>query len=204
MNVARFRGVQDVVADLSRVGGSDALLQSLPRLFAEAPDWLDYEASTWNVAPLNKQARSKISRLDFARYGNGDVGEVCKVYLLWSIVEMGPSAKSLRLKYDAMKSLSDVLQARPLAAIRTEDFHVAEALLAKSYAKGTAARWAGSLQTFATWLALHTGIPLTYKSRLRVPVAHGSRASDAARAEKLPPDEVIAAVVELWARDDLR
>ncbi|MGR3499623.1 MAG: hypothetical protein ACU0E9_12115 [Limimaricola soesokkakensis] len=198
-----MRRAENVIIELASVGGSDALLSALPRYLNEAPEWLDVDADIWNVAPLNRSVRRKKTNLNLSAILNADLREVVRVYLLSLIVDRRLGDSSLSMSYHAILLLSCVMQSRPISTLKTEDFYVAESAALRSFSSGTAYRYCSILQTFAYWLSLRTGVPLSYKSRIGNSQNHGRRSSEDDRAEKRVPDEVIADIVALWASDDL-
>ncbi|WP_375264062.1 hypothetical protein [Palleronia sp.] len=181
-------------------GGSASLVDALPRYFSSAPDWLNPESDTWNVAPLHRRADVKTYTIDFTRVAHCELRAVARAHSLWQIVERQVGPASLCAALNVFVHLGNQIGSRPLSTLKTEDFLAVERLLKDRYAQGTSARACADLQRVATWLNRQTGLHLDYTSTLRPAAVHGREATDESRYGKLLPDAVVADL--LAARHD--
>ncbi len=185
---------------LEKAVGDTPLVHELPRYLSGAPEWLDPDAETWNIAQLHHQSDKKTWTLDFRRLTHQELRAVARAHALWQIVEQQVSPTSLTGALNVFVYLADQLAARPLALLKTEDFHAAEHDISSNYAPGTSARMCADLQRICAWLDRHVGLRLEYTSTLRAPTEHGRAATDEGRDAKLLPDSVVADL--LSARHD--
>ena len=183
---------------LSRLGPEGeacSLIDALSRYRSSVPQGVDPEKDIWDLKALSKLATTKRQAVNFQAIINPDLREIAKIWALSKLADRGVGPAAIREISYCLPPLGQVLGARSIETLISQDFYDAEALIVEKWARGTAVRRSNTLVGFASWFALHTGKPITYKSRLQSNYLHGRGASEAEREEKNLPDEVISSLL---------
>lgn len=175
---------------------SEALMQMLPPCTALDDD-------TWNVLPWVRSTRnSSVTNAYFAIIKHSDLRMLCKLWVLHArVARQTRSLAAVNYRIAAMGALSNVLGARPLASLKTDDFLAAERSLAAHYSSSY--RFAGYLQQAAQWLSISFNMRLEYRSRIRRSATFGRQGTDSGRVAKLIPISILRDLINARHRPDL-
>lgn len=190
---------------LSEVPIEPVIIDLLPRLLAEIPASYSFETDEWDVIEWETRGVSKkrSSTLAFSRIAHTELRELAKLWVLDSRLKKQTGVGSAKWKISILKPLAEVLGARPLRTLKTNDFYDAESRLREEFAQGTAFRGSGFLESASSWLGMSLGLPLDYHSRLINPDVHGRYGTDEGKANKLVPDSVFRDLILARHREDL-
>jgi len=185
------RGANSAFKDLS-----DNLVQMLPPGAMVVDD-------VWNVLPWMRRTRNSLQQnAYFSVVKHPELKMLCKLWVLHArLTRRACSLAAVQFRIGAMKALSHVLGARPLLSLKTDDFLAAERWLRDSY--GSAYRRAGYLQQASEWLSTSFNMRLEYRNRLPHPAVYGRYGTDAGRARKLVPLEILRDLLNARHRDGL-
>lgn len=173
-------------------GASDAVLSMVDDLLLMVPAGGKFEDDQWDCLEwrlIHDNAQTKI--INFSVINHPDLKLLAKVRVLDSRLKRKAGIKSAMVCIVAMKGLSNVLGARLLRTLRTDDFELAQKQFARDFNPSTAHRYASGLATASTWLASLLQLPLDYQNTLpNIPV-HGRHGTEAGRKAKLVSDRVL-------------
>lgn len=193
----------ELAAWLEEQGANSAFRDLLDDMLGRLPEGLEFHEDDWNVI-------SWITRLGTATQKNARFGRIkhenlkclCKLWVLYARLTGSVNSRAgVDQRTLAFEALSQVLGARTFKTLKTDDFHAAEAWLAKRYQ--SAYRVAGHLQQASVWLSLTFNLRLAYNNRLSKPTVHGRYGTDEGRENKLLPSEIIRDLFQSQHREDL-
>lgn len=195
--------VEILLRKLGAQGDIPSLLETLRRQIADSPEWLEFEADIWNVAPIHRLGSVKTSNINFGDIVNLEIRDLARLHALWQIVDRKVGPASVRTTLSGFIVLDQVMGMRSINTLKTEDFYVAEGFLLEKFNRGSAARFCDALSAVGCWLTRQVGIRIHYpKGRIRKE-SRGRAANDEQRRSKLLPDEVIAALLACRQRESL-
>lgn len=193
----------DIPSWLAEQDASSAFLDLIDDMLRLVPDGLNFQSDIWNIISwVTKVGNSKQKNARFTRISNVYLRCLCKLWVLH--VRLTGSLNSLAgadQRITAFQALAQVVGARKIKTLKTDDFHAAEDWLAERYE--SAYRVAGHLQQASAWLSLNFNLRLDYKNRLTNPAVHGRYGTDEGREEKLVPSEIIRDLFQAQHREDL-
>jgi len=177
--------------------GAD-LLASMPRFANALPAGVSFDDDVWNLAQLQRQAKTKTFNVDFQKIGNRDLRLLAKIRVAELIAHKKIGATAASFACSAFAFLAEAIQARPVTTLTSGDFHHAESILRRKSPK-RAIRILADLARHCIWLNLHLGRHLVYKAPRPLPVSYGRAGTDAGRSEKLIPNTVLAKILSYRA-----
>lgn len=192
-----------LLARLGPEGETTALVNALPRYRSSAPEGVTVESDVWDLKALSKRAATKKKLINFKAIVNPDLREIAKIWFLSKLADGQVGYSIVQVMFYSLISLGTVLGARSIDTLTTQDFYDAEDLLVKGMAHGTASRRCSILAGFSIWFALHTGKPISYKSRVAPAFRHGRSATNAQREAKLLPDDAISSLLATQRRKEI-
>lgn len=184
-------------------GASSAFIEIYSELAQMLPPDVAIDDDIWNILPWLRSTRNSArTNIHFEVIQHRDLKILCKLWVLHArLTGRTYSLAAACFRIAAMEALSHVLGARPLLSLKTDDFLAAERWLRDGYA--SAFRRAGYLQQASQWLSISFNMRLEYRNRLRNPTVYGRYGTDAGRARKLIPIDVIRDLLNARHRDDL-
>lgn len=167
------------------------------------PDGVDFYSDIWDVLSWTRKiGNSKYKNIYFDEIENEDLRIASKVWILHGRRTRNISSLAgFNNRLSVMKVLSKVMGARSLKTLSTNEFMQAEKWIAKKYKAPF--RLAVTLQQAGIWLSKNFGLRINYKNSLPNPVVHGKYGTEAGRADKLIPDEVIRDLLAARHIEDL-
>lgn len=190
---------------LSELSADPVTVNMLSPLLTEIPATHSFGDDDWNVVDWETRgvARRRFSILRFSKIAHTELRTIAKLWVLDGRLKKQAGVGVAKWKITSLAKLGEVLGARPLRTLQTDDFYEAENKLRAGAAPGTAFRASSYLESACSWLKIRLGKPLDYQSRLSNPIVHGRYGKDETKAEKLVPDSVFRDLIAARHRDDL-
>ncbi|MFT6091298.1 hypothetical protein [Sulfitobacter sp.] len=181
---------------------ASSLLDRLTEMAGSAPQWLNPEAESWNVAPLHRLSNVRNFTLDFTKIKHRELRVLSRVFLLWRIVDRNNGPQALLAGLSTFRDIGEVLGSRPVSTLNSDDLYDVEDLIRDLHGQGTFARRCGDLQYASKWLTRHAGIRAAYTFKYRREAAHGRDATDDQRDAKLLPDRIVSDLLAARLREE--
>lgn len=178
------------------------LLDRLHNFLALLPDGNSFQETSWNIAAWSKR-RPKIFTLDFAKIGNPDLIDLCKLNLLERRHLRQISTSAAQMTLGAFTALGQALQARNWQTLDRGDFIQAEKWLIKTYNANTAYRISSELSRVALWLRDVLEKPLSHTPSGHIIRAYGRGSAGDGSEQKLLPNDVISDFLSARLRSNL-
>ncbi|HEY9815011.1 MAG TPA: hypothetical protein V6D20_04285, partial [Candidatus Obscuribacterales bacterium] len=190
---------------LSEIPANSVLVGKASPLLDELPHGASFKDDEWDVIDWLTRgvSRRRIAALRFFGIIHTDIRVLAKLWVLDGRLKKKTGKGVADSKINVMTALAEVLGARPLLTLKTDDFYHAEKLIAEKYSEGTAFRQSGYLEVASSWLGVSLGLPLDYQTKLTNPAVHGRYGKEEGRADKLVPDRVFRDLISARHRDDL-
>ncbi|TAN06493.1 MAG: hypothetical protein EPN38_08250 [Rhodanobacteraceae bacterium] len=184
-------------------GANSVFIELSSKLAEMVPPGSAIVDDVWNVLPWMRSTRNSSRRnAYFDAIKHPELRTLCKLWVLHGrLTNAANSLAAVEFRIAAMAALAHVLGARPLLALKTDDFLAAERWLRDSYA--SAYRRAGYLQQASQWLSTSFNMRLAYRNRLRNPIVYGRYGTDAERAKKLIPTDILRDLLNARHREGL-
>lgn len=179
---------------LERIPHGADLLASMPRFVAGLPSGVSFDDDVWNLAPLHRSSKVRTFNIDFGRIGNLDLRELAKIRVAELITRRRIAPTAAGLTCSAFALLSQVLQARSVMTLTSDDFQRARDI-AYQVSKKTAGRHLSDLARHGVWLNLHLGLHVVFKAPRSSALDYGRTGSEQGRCEKLIPNEILSEIL---------
>jgi len=170
------------------------LLASMPRFVAGLPSGVSFEDDVWNLAPLHRETKVRTFNVDFGKIGNPDLRLLAKIRVAELITQRRVTPGAGWLTCAAFALLSQVLQARSVMTLTSNDFHRASEI-AHQTSRKTAGRLLSDLARHGVWLNLHLGLHIVFAASRRSDPDYGRTGSEQGRCDKLIPNEILSEVL---------
>lgn len=190
---------------LSEIPANNVLVDKVSPLLEELPQGSSFQEDEWEVVDWLTRGVSKrrTAILRFSGITHAELRGLAKLWVLDGRLKRKAGKAVADSKINVLTALADVLGARPLLTLKTDDFYQAETLISERYGEGTAFRQSSYLEASSSWLGISLGLPLDFQNRLTNPAVHGRYGTDEGRANKLVQDTVFRDLIAARHQDDL-
>lgn len=189
---------------LAEVPANSVITDLVENLFQELPAGPTFEEDFWNVIDWEtRSAKKRTSTLNFSNITHNELRKLGKLWVLDGRLKRKLGVDTAQSKILCVKALSQVLGARRLQTLKTDDFYEAQKLLRDSYGAGTSYRLAVFLESASSWLGVNLGKNIDYHNTLIYRAVHGRYGTDEGKADKFIPSEALRDMLEARHRDNL-
>lgn len=168
-------------------------------LAAVLPQGVTFSDDTWNVSAWGKtRARPVAFNLAFDRIAHAEMRETSKIIVLMRRIERSIGPGRAATYVHTAQAIGDVLGARPIVSMNSQDAHqAAKLLLSQSHT------YLSTLATFVGVLRRLYGVAVRYNAPKTAEARHGAKGTDQGRREKRISDLLLKSMLHLLHRDDL-